>query len=76
MRSGYSVLAELFFYGFICKMSKIFAFHRKMIFSNFPLGLKVFPNLFQCVYYNYDNYVEALNFFHKYTMCPTESALS
>ena len=28
IRSGYSVLAELFFYGFICKMSKNFAFHR------------------------------------------------
>ena len=27
-RSGYSVLAELFFYGFICKISKNFAFHR------------------------------------------------
>ena len=27
-RSGYSVLSELFFYGFICKISKKFAFHR------------------------------------------------
>ena len=27
-RSGYSVLAELFFYGFICKIFKNFAFHR------------------------------------------------
>ena len=25
-RSGYSVLAELLFYGFICKISKNFAF--------------------------------------------------
>ena len=27
-RFGYSVLAELFFNGFICKISKNFAFHR------------------------------------------------
>ena len=27
-RSGYSVLAEFFCYGFICKISKNFAFHR------------------------------------------------
>ena len=26
-RSGYSVLAELFFYDFICKMFKNFSFH-------------------------------------------------
>ena len=40
VRSGYSALAESLFYGFTCKISKNFAFHRNQCKLKFVFYVK------------------------------------